>query len=91
MWGRFAHRDADVIVPAPLRRHITGEIVRVDGGQYLTEDGMTEIYERNLNVGAEADDTAILTKASPDLNHNIRVELTVDIVTKRSRRPTPRW
>ena len=42
---------------------------------------MTEIYERNLNVSvSKLDDTAILTKASLlDLNHNIRVELTVDI------------
>ena len=45
---------------------------------------MTEIYERNLNVSvSKLNDTEIFTKASLlDLNHNIRVELTVDIVSK---------
>lgn len=45
---------------------------------------MTEIYERNLNVSvSRLDDATILTKASLlDLNHNIRVELTVDVATK---------
>ena len=46
---------------------------------------MTEIYERNLNVSVSSlDDDTILTKASLlDLNHNIRVELTVDTRSKK--------
>jgi hypothetical protein len=45
---------------------------------------MTEIYERNINVSvSKLDEETILTKASLlDLNHNIRVELTVDVDTK---------
>ena len=46
---------------------------------------MTEIYERNLNVSvSKLNEKEILTKASLlDLNHNIRVELTVDIELKK--------
>jgi len=45
---------------------------------------MTELYERNINVSvSKVDERTILTKASLlDLNHNIRVEMTVDTVTK---------
>jgi hypothetical protein len=45
---------------------------------------MTEIYERNLNVSvSRLSDAEILTKASLlDLNHNIRIELTVDVASK---------
>ena len=44
---------------------------------------MVEIYERNMNVSvAKLSDDIIVTKASLlDLNHNIRVELTVDTRT----------
>jgi len=45
---------------------------------------MTEMYERNINVSvSKLDEETILTKASLlDLNHNIRVELTVHVPTK---------
>ncbi len=45
---------------------------------------MTEIYERNINVSvSKLGEKEILTKASLlDLNHNIRIELTVDVQTK---------
>ena len=45
---------------------------------------MTEIYERNINVSvSKLGEREILTKASLlDLNHNIRVELTVDVPSK---------
>jgi len=45
---------------------------------------MTEIYERNINVSvSKINEELILTKASLlDLNHNIRVELTVHVPTK---------
>ena len=45
---------------------------------------MTEIYERNINVSvSKLGEKEILTKASLlDLNHNIRVELTVDVPSK---------
>jgi hypothetical protein len=45
---------------------------------------MTEIYERNINVSvSKLGEKEIFTKASLlDLNHNIRVELTVDVPTK---------
>ena len=45
---------------------------------------MSEIYERNINVSvSKVSDELILTKASLlDLNHNIRVELTVHVPTK---------
>ena len=44
---------------------------------------MSEIYERNINISvAELDTRRIKTKASLlDLNHNIRVELVVDLQT----------
>ena len=42
---------------------------------------MTEIYERNINVAvAWKNEHAIITRASMlDLNHHIRVELTIDL------------
>ena len=45
---------------------------------------MPEIYERNINVSvSKINEELILTKASLlDLNHNIRVELTVHVPTK---------
>ena len=45
---------------------------------------MTEIYERNINVSvSKLGEKAISTKASLlDLNHNIRIELTIDVQTK---------
>ena len=45
---------------------------------------MIELYERNINVSvAKLNEKTIVTKASLlDLNHNIRVEMTVDTVTK---------
>ena len=45
---------------------------------------MSEIYERNINVSvSKVSEELILTKASLlDLNHNIRVELTVSVPTK---------
>lgn len=45
---------------------------------------MSEIYERNINVAvSKPNEKEIVTKASLlDLNHNIRVELTVDVATK---------
>lgn len=45
---------------------------------------MTEIYERNINVSvSRPSDAELVTKASLlDLNHNLRVELTVDVRTK---------
>lgn len=45
---------------------------------------MPEIYERNINVSvSKLNEKEIITKASLlDLNHNIRVELTVDVATK---------
>ncbi|MDH3251233.1 MAG: DUF2889 domain-containing protein [Ignavibacteria bacterium] len=45
---------------------------------------MSEIYERNINVSvSKIGEELILTKASLlDLNHNIRVELTVHVPTK---------
>ena len=45
---------------------------------------MSEIYERNINISVgQLNEKAILTKASLlDLNHNIRIELTVDVNTK---------
>lgn len=45
---------------------------------------MTEIYERNINVSvSRSGDSELVTRASLlDLNHNIRVELTVDTATR---------
>lgn len=45
---------------------------------------MSDIYERNINISVgRRDEKAIVTKASLlDLNHNIRIELTVDVETK---------
>ena len=45
---------------------------------------LSEIYERNINVSvSRINEELILTKASLlDLNHNIRVELTVHVPTK---------
>ncbi|MFQ5798548.1 MAG: DUF2889 domain-containing protein [Bacteroidota bacterium] len=45
---------------------------------------MAEIYERNINISvSKLSEKEVLTKASLlDLNHNIRVELTVDVATK---------
>jgi hypothetical protein len=45
---------------------------------------LSEIYERNINVSvSRVNEEMILTKASLlDLNHNIRVELTVHVPTK---------
>ncbi len=45
---------------------------------------MGEIYERNINIAvSKLNEKEILTKASLlDLNHNLRVELTVDVATK---------
>ncbi|MFI5251308.1 MAG: DUF2889 domain-containing protein [Bacteroidota bacterium] len=44
---------------------------------------MTELYERNINVSvSKLDEKTIVTKASLlDLNHNIRVTMTVDTMT----------
>lgn len=45
---------------------------------------MSEIYERNINVSvSKTDDDRITTKASLlDLNHNIRIELTINLHSK---------
>lgn len=44
----------------------------------------SEIYERNINVSvSRTGDREIVTKATMlDLNHHIRVELTIDLVTR---------
>jgi hypothetical protein len=45
---------------------------------------MTEIYERNINVSvSKPNEDTLLTRASLlDLNHHIRVELTIDSVNR---------
>ena len=45
---------------------------------------MKDIYERNINLAvARKNDHEILTKATMlDLNHHIRVELTIDLQTE---------
>ncbi|HLB00224.1 MAG TPA: DUF2889 domain-containing protein [Bacteroidota bacterium] len=46
---------------------------------------MTELYERNLNISvSKLSDDEILTKASLlDLNHNIRIQIRVDVASKK--------
>lgn len=46
---------------------------------------MTELYERNLNIAvSKPTDDEILTKASLlDLNHNIRIQIRVNIASKK--------
>jgi hypothetical protein len=46
---------------------------------------MTELYERNLNISvSKLSDDEILTKASLlDLNHNIRIQIQVDVASKK--------